>query len=401
MTAVSAPARFSGSAPVRLRRVNVARERADDTVSAALPKGYLRPATQAQWRASTRDVLDRAPFRADRHATLVAVATALMNWADWDSLTTRPTWAKLIQHCRETTGRGSRATIARALATLIELHLIARVAHGRKGCYAPGDTSTNSNEAALYVLIVPSHLRQVPARAEERHPSSALRVVDANETPPQTGLVSEAHPVRARGHHQSEPLRGAPTNLAAQAPPHPRPASDRNVPVWPGSATTGTDGARLSAAAELQRRLPVLRQISTRDVRACLREYFLAGWTVQDVHHALDWMPDGTRWPHDGANGIGPTGVRGWLAHRLAPWTTEGTPRMSFSQRAEADRTEARARQMAEQEREKARRAEWASSPPPVFHAARAHLRHLRLRADDPTCAFCRDHAVAADYSAE
>ena len=332
--------------------------------------------------------LGAAPVRGDRRRTLEAVATTLMLWADWDSLTTRPTWARLIARCQQMTGRGSRATIARAIATLIQMRLIARVAHGRKGVYAPGDRATNPNEAAVYVLLVPGRAKAVPSATQVSGEGPGRRSVDQLETPPDQD-VSEAHPVRARKAHPSEPLRGTPLHEAAQAPPTPESPQNRNDPLWPSSATTGTDGARLLAAAELQRRLPVLRQISTRDVRSCLREFFLAGWTVQDVHHALDWRPDGTRWPHDGAYGIGPTGVRGFLRYRLTPWTADGTPRKSFSQRAAAERAEQLARIEAERRRDALDRGQAVRTPPAEYRVAREHLRHLRWR-PDPECPWCR-----------
>lgn len=363
--------------PVKLRRVSAARESDDDTVAKVLPRGYIRPADQGQWRRVMWDAIDLAPVRQDKHDILMAVATMLMWHADWDTLTTRPTWRRLIEHCQATTGRGSERSIARAIADLIDMKLIARVAGGRLAEFSPGvDTP---NDAAVYVLIVPSKLRAVGA-------------VDGNGSP--TDLqVGNSHPVRAReatnNDHQAEPLRGTQHQPPAQAPAPHQLVDQRHVPLWPAGQTTGTDGARLLAAAELQRRLPVLRQISTRDVRSCLREFFLAGWSVQDVHHALDWRPDGTQWPHDGATGIGPTSVRGWIAHRLAPWTSDGTPRRSFGQRAQAQRAEELARQQAEREREAARRAQWTTTPPPIMAAAKAHLRHVRWHQADPDCEWC------------
>lgn len=400
--------------PVRLRRVNVVREASDATVAAVLPDGYVRPATQGLWRTAMRDALEGAMLRKDWHSTLHAVATRLMLDASWDTLTTRPGWDALVAYLRRTTGRGSRRAVARAIATLIDMKLIARVSGGRRGCFAPGghlshrkvdwqavpDTNLPTdpdNERAVYVLLVPAGLRALP---------SPPQAVEESGTPPCKGLVSEAHPVRAREDDRSEPLRGAQTHVAAQAPPPSPVSAHRNAELWPGWATTGTDGARLSAAAELQRRLPVLRQISTRDLRACLREFFLAGWTVQDVHHALDWTPDGTRWPHDGAHGITPStvpghrraaGVRGWLRYRLAPWTTEGTPRRSFSQRAAAQRTEQIARQQAERESAAAERARYASAPPPILRAARAHIGHVRWHQIDPTCQWCTEPENTGD----
>lgn len=396
--------------PRRLRRVSAARETSNLIVAGGLPHGYERPANQGRWRRQLRDTMGPGQFRADRRSTVTAVATALMNHADWQTVTSRPTWAVLVEHCRRTTGRGSRASIARAIATLIELQLIARVANGRLGCFTPGGCRARSrsrgpclspetcpaHEAAVYVLIVPTKLRAVPAQ----HHASANPRVDGNETPPPRE-VSVAHPVRAhaRPKDQNEPLRGADHRGPAQAPATGQVIPRRHDPMWPGGATTGSQGARFAASAELQRRLTVLRQISTRDLRSCLRAFFLAGWTVSDVQHALEWKPDGSRWPHDGANGIGPYRVRGWIAHRLAPWTTKGTPGRSFSQRAEAELAEQRARQRIRREREHVHRANLVATPPAEYRQAREearqHVRHVRARRPDPRCPHCNDFSPA------
>ncbi len=364
----------------------MARESGDLAVARVLPRGYSRPATQGLWRDVMRDVLDAAPILANRRATTEAIASALMYCADWESLTSRPTWDRLIDHCKATTGRGSRATIARALALMIDLKLIARVAHGRQGKYAPGDPETNPNEAAVYVLLVPSPVHVV----EDGTEPEASSPVDEIETPPRR-LESVALPVRAREepNYDSEPLRGPERLTAAQAPP-PQRAQRRQHPAWPGHATALRKDHMLSAAFELQRRLPVLRQISAKDLRSCLRHYFLAGWTVADVAHALDWKPDGGRWPHSGATGIGPTSVRGWIAHRLAPWASEGTPRRSFGQRAAAERAERLARQQAQRERDAAERAQRGNPARcPIVAAAKAHIGHVRYRSPSPDCPWC------------
>lgn len=391
--------------PKRLRRVCTARETTNLVVAGGLPDGYERPADQARWRDHLRATLGPGQFRADRNATLTAVATALMRHADWDTLTTRPTWAVLVDRCRASTGHGSRRTIARAIATLIELQLIARVASGRRGCYTPEGCRARSHsrgpclapdtcpasEAAVYVLIVPTRLRAVP----DHQVTDASQPVHGNGTPPPRDMTV-GHPVRAHARlkdHQ-EPLRGADFRGPAQAPATSQFIPNRHDPMWPGSATTGGQGARFAASAELQRRLPVLRQISTRDVRSCLRAFFVAGWTVRDIEHALDWRPDGTRWPHDGADGIGPTMVRGWIRYRLAPWTTEGTPRRSFSQQAEAERAHQQAVERVRREREQAYRATVVATPPAEYRQARAHLTHLRWGRSEPGCPHCDGSAA-------
>jgi hypothetical protein len=187
----------------RLRRVSCALESSDRVVAGVIPKGYCRPVTQGQWRDVMDDRVDVEMLREDRRITILAVAEALMQWADWDTHTTRPTWARLITHCRTTTGRGSRATIARTLAWLIHAGLIARVARGRQGKYAPGNPATNHNEAAVYVLLVPSLLRTAatpPEAPPEFQPTdnaaSPVLIVGQHETPPPRE-VNVVHHVRA------------------------------------------------------------------------------------------------------------------------------------------------------------------------------------------------------------
>ncbi|MGL5830292.1 MAG: hypothetical protein ACRC0L_12090, partial [Angustibacter sp.] len=82
-----------------------------------IPQGFCRPASQAVWLKRVREVIDGVGVRADRRETLIEVARSLMCWADWETLTTRPTWAQLEKDCRTATGTGSRRTIARHIAT--------------------------------------------------------------------------------------------------------------------------------------------------------------------------------------------------------------------------------------------------------------------------------------------
>lgn len=387
MTSTS-PRRFGGGQDnLRRRRVPAARETTKAVIGHAVPVGYIRPATQALWRDHVRRTLGMAGVRADRRATLTAVAFALMYWADWETLTTRPTWAAVIAHCKRSLGRGSRATVARGIAQLIEMRLIARVAHGRQGRYAGGaDPNSNPNDAALYVLIVPG----TPSPPEKSDPIPSVPGTPESETPPNLEL-SEAHPVRAREKNttSSEPPFGANTLGTEPAPPAQLSGVHRNVPISPAGSMTSSRGGRLKASAELQRRLPVLRQISTCDLRHCLKVFLLAGWTVNDINHAFDWRPDGSRWPHDGATGVGPYMVRGWIRRRLAPWILGGTLHQSFSQRAESERARQRALARIERERAIAHKATVVAEPPLEYRQVRAHMPHVRLAWTDPACPLC------------
>jgi hypothetical protein len=261
-------------------------------------------------------------LRADRRATTLAVADVLAYSADWASMTTRPTWAVLCAR----TGR-SRATVARALALLRGAGLLGVVATGRSAGYGPMALG-NQAEAAVYVLAVASPLSLVAG------------AVDEDETP--TGVAGSSDPPGARvsqAKSEAEPLRGQIID-AASRPTLPR--FHRNDPVWSGTATTQRKDERQAAAIELQRRLPPLRRTSTAWIAAATREFMLAGWTVNDLHHALDRRPDGSRWPHDGATGVQQIGR--WLTFRLAVWKDDhGTVLRSPSQRVAAEMTYSRA----------------------------------------------------------
>jgi hypothetical protein len=78
--------------------------------------------------------------------------------------------------------------------------------------------------------------------------------------------------------------------------------------------------------------------MTAKDVASSCRDFFLAGWTVADILHALDWRPDGTLWPYDGAPETKEAWrIRGWLRHRLGAWRTEaGEPLRSRDQREAA-----------------------------------------------------------------
>lgn len=296
--------------------------------------------------------LDR--LRADRRATILAVADVVAFCADWTSMTSRPTWGLLGAR----TGR-SRATVARALATLREAGLLGVVATGRSAGYGPMALGGQA-EAAVYVLAVRSslHLLDVPG--------------DEHETP--TRVAGSSSPPGARELHAkttTEPLRG-PALRAATRPSVLAPR--RPAPLWPGSATARRKDERLAAAAELQRRSFPLRRTSTAWVAAATREFMLAGWTVNDVLAAIDHRPDGTAWAHDGATGVQQVGR--WLTHRLSAWRDgHGTVLRSPSQRSAADAAHARALAVARAAAHEELMANRSAPDSPVAAAALAQIR--------------------------
>lgn len=333
-----------------------ARERSPLAVASALPHGSSRAPDQAAWRLSVRHSPALDQLRADRRATTLAVADLLAYSADWASMTTRPTWAVLCAR----TGR-SRATVARALALLRGAGLLGVVATGRSAGYGPMALG-NQAEAAVYVLAVASPLSLVAG------------AVDEDETP--TGVAGRSDPPGARASRatsEAEPLRG---QIIDAAPRPTLPRLHRNDPVWSGTATAQRKDERQAAAAELQRRLPPLRRTSTAWIAAATREFMLAGWTVNDVHHALDRRPDGSGWPHDGATGVSEIGR--WLTYRLAAWRDgHETVMRSPSQRVAAEMTEARALAVARAHAHEELVASIAADDSPIAAAAKARIRSI------------------------
>lgn len=314
-------------------------ERSPRVVHAALPKGTSRAATQAQWMEAVRTHPAFSRLRRDSFGTLMAIATQLSNAADWQSMTSRPTWHVLGERASR-----SRSTVAAYLALLREAKLVGVVATGRSAGYAPMALDERRAEAAVYVLAVPS-----PVSAVARPGGSSS--VDEHRTPSPLPLGEGKNPLRvgARGSKPSnEPLRGQILE-AEQARPTLLPTK-RSGLLWPRFATAKRRDDRRVAASAIKRQLPVLRDLSDAKLASLLREYMQAGWTIADVVHALDTRPDGTLWPHSGAQGVRTPAA--WLRFRLSAWRDEaGAVTRSRGQRADAALAHDRARHRAENER--------------------------------------------------
>lgn len=316
-------------------------------MASAIPAGAMRVRRASRWISYVQEATEAALLRSDTQTRVCAIALAILECSDKDRLT-RPTWAFL----QERTGL-SRATVGRHLAWLRHQGLLATVAPGRRGIFAPGGAlsgklpgeyevpeenhpSDPANEAALYVLCEPAPLTLV----------EDAEGVDETETPPPLGVKNPPR-THARGDFspQTEPLRG--TNSQAATRP-PGGAAWRHLTPWPAGQTPSGKDNMLRAAAEFQNRVPVLRRLSAQHVRSICREFFLAGWTIIDLHQAIDHRPEGCTWPHSGATGVENCGA--WLRHRLAAWQHDGTVLRSPTQRSVAEAVAAKARARARRE---------------------------------------------------
>lgn len=321
--------------PPRLRRVSRLRETDDRSVYPAIPAGSTRA---SHGKYVQRALVEHPEYQrcyAPRRRKLRMVLQLLIARADYDTMTTRPTWAYL---CEES--GISRRTVARALLTLRTWGLLGVVASGRTAEFASLDENgERRNEAAVYVLCTPHQMRLV------RDSSSDASV--ENGTPPAVGgsrvnnLKKPPHARKKNTTGAASPPKPSCTGFA-DTTPLPR---HRHEALWPTHRTTASKKERLAAAAELRRRAFLLRPMSPEDVRSAAREFLVCGWTVADLHHALDFQANGKPWPHDGVpQDATASRLRGWLRYRLDAWrTADGEPLRSRDQRLANEAAESRA----------------------------------------------------------
>lgn len=164
---------------------------------------------------------------------------------------------------------------------------------------------------------------------------------------------------RESGNPSVEPLRGTPIRGAARRGPW-APAG-RQGSRWLAHETVARRTEQLAAADELRSRVLALRPMSAQHVRSVVREFFVAGWTVLDLQHAVEWTADGTPWTLDSIPWTGEhhgaereelaRRAAAWLTYRLRHWRDDaGTLRRSRHQQLNAEKAEATARRRAARE---------------------------------------------------
>lgn len=365
----------------RIRRVS----RAQETHALHLGRAIYRMPTlatttsgQAHWLYTTHEWLRGLNIRNDARHNLMAITATVGFHADWHTKTTTSlTWGEIAHR----TGL-SRSTVARGLRRLHEHGWLARVAAGRsaEAKREAGWTGDDAfvNDAPVYLLTEPFD-----------------GPVDISDTPPTTSGYKES-PARAR---EADAPTGAATRpnlslVTAAGGRHtaPVPANPAG-PLWPGHARARSKNERVQAALEMQDRSLPLRQISARHIASICRDFMLAGWTLVDVLHAVDNLPDGrphghidhgTWVPYSGADGVSPARLGHWLRFRLNAWRDQqsGMPIESPSQRHIRQRETERSRQAAVARVYAERRAQHrANLADPSYNAARqAAMATIRSR---------------------
>lgn len=335
----------------RWHRVSRTSERDPRRAAAAVPAGCVRARTREQWRSHALRLVEAqtswCEAKKDRMRHYIDENLAHLDGASMTTIMTNEQAMKATDASRSTVKNYRR---------WMEAHgLIAEVAGGRRGRFAPLSTNAlrragrilrgqdgqpiMSNDAAVRVLT----LRVEDARDEELTPG------------PRKGFKSSLYkytPTReekSRGDfHKFNPIHGCQTEaerLTALWPTADVPAH-RKRSWWSPNATRGKDKERAVAAARLlAEEVPAFRATTDTWIGWVIRPFIRAGWSVADIRWAVDHKPSGQPWTHEARV----RHVAQWLRYRLVHWLNdEGAPLPSRRQINDAEHARVLARHAAE-----------------------------------------------------
>lgn len=294
------------------------------------------------------DYLARAHCNRQRHRNLMRLAWQLATRTDRTMMTAPKrgaTWAVLAEEVDV-----SRRTIAYLLAWMREHRLLVTVVTGSTPRTRPGNLwgmldDGLGNLAAEYALTIPDELLDDDLEAAELDDTG-----EEEEIP----WPCETLPERPASSHVSEDVEKVCTPAVhgcsreeslpnAGAGAHARTVSASPCRTWPRHVTPGNKRDQIAACERLRQdnRL-TLGVLSARDLRSLLRPLFIAGFSVADVEHALNRMPDGRHWGDiDPGRWVGTAArarvLRSRIRHRVSLWVdADGRPlARSASQQAQ------------------------------------------------------------------
>ncbi|MEQ4724696.1 hypothetical protein [Nonomuraea sp. B19D2] len=301
--------------------------------------------TRAAWLDAV-DYLARAACNQQRHRNLMRLAWQLATRTDVTMMTAPKrgaTWDVLAEEVGV-----SRRTIAYLLAWMRDRQLLITVTTGSTPHTRPGSLWGRKDDglgnlAAEYALTIPAELL-----ADDVDDLEAREPAEEEAIPWPVETVAK----RPTFSHVSEGVEDLCTpavwgcSLGGSFPDAGARDSSETTdpsPSWSRLATPGSKRDQIAACERLRQdnRL-TLGILSAKDLRSLLRPLFVAGFTVADVEHALNRMPDGQRWGDIDPGRLAGTverkrGMRARIRHRVGLWVdADGTPlTRSASQQAE------------------------------------------------------------------
>lgn len=259
-------------------------EMSPQAIARALPAGAeLAPA--ASWLEEVRSTAYGEHVRADFRARILAVADLIHGARTPSKGVSMPGVGRLA----ELLGLKDARPVRRVLAWLRERLLLVTVAEGRSADWS----RTGSALRAVFALARP---------------------VDVDTTVrPSVEPKSPGRNPLARALDFARKAAGGATYRRMTR-------EEIDAPLWHGHKAVSEED-ELLATHEFMRRLRpyAFKETSAQALRPVLAPFFQAGATVRRLLDMLDNRPDGSAFPHDGANGV--KNYVAWAAKRLAAWS--------------------------------------------------------------------------------
>ncbi|MBT2234978.1 hypothetical protein [Nonomuraea sp. NEAU-A123] len=319
-------------------------------VLSAVPEGMRRATSQRAFLRAVKEHPDALALKCHAYRNLTEVAGKLADWADWTTLTTRPTEQRIADDLDL-----ALSTVKRWIRWLRERGFLGVVEEGTTNRFRRGNQCGLTddglgNRAAVWVLCTP-----IPELDE-----TDMRTDKTTTEPPSLTLPKRVKegPTHAR-EERSSPRR-----------------SNRISTTNEAAATPGTRKHALQVAQKIHDESTTLGRLSPWYIRHLTRVFVAAGWTAADVLHALDHQPDGAAWTYTWTSRDQIRNTPGWVRFRLSAWLDEhGRPLPGKSQRLMAAAAQLRAERAALRERfeeMRARRVGGPVEPPPRLSRAEA-----------------------------
>ncbi|MEW1842996.1 hypothetical protein AB0392_34080 [Nonomuraea angiospora] len=269
-----------------------------------------RAGSQKEWLRTLKETPEALELRCDGYANLTRIANLIAWAADWSTMCSRPTIARLV----EVTGL-SHATVKRWVRWLRVRGWLGTVEEGttcqfRKGTAAGLLDDGLGNRAAVWVLAVPRRTRANRLRdVRDQDRDQVVEQPKQTSEPPSGSLPERTRvdPTRTREAHHDHRFRD----------------HSRIAPTWHLHTTARTKRDKLALCERLRRELPLLRRVTAWYLRWLLSSFIDEGWTAADVLHALDRRADDSAWTYTWQGSDEIRHVPGWVRHRLAAWFGE------------------------------------------------------------------------------
>lgn len=259
-------------------------EMSPEAIARALPVGAeLAPASS--WLEDVRAAAYGEHVRSDFRARILAVADLIHASRTPSKGVSMPGVARLA----ELLGLKDARPVRRVLAWLRKRLLLVTVAEGRSADWS----RTGSALRAVFALVRPV-------------------AVDTTVRPSVEPKSPGRNPLARALDFARKAAGGAQYRRMTR--------EEMDAPLFHGHKAV-TEADELLATQEFMRRLRpyAFKDTSAKALRPVLAPFFAAGATVRRLVDMLDSRPDGSPWPHDGANGV--KNYVAWAAKRLAAWS--------------------------------------------------------------------------------